>query len=63
MRYGCWWCQNMSPPLTVTETRNMCRTWESASCVRPFFENLICGTMWEIKNGLILFARGGAKKQ
>ncbi len=23
----------------------------------------ICGTMSEIKNGLILFARGGAKKQ
>ena len=53
----------MSPPLTVTEIRNMRRIWELASCVRPFFEDLICGTMSEIKNGLILFARGGAKKQ
>lgn len=28
----------MTPPLTVTETRNMCWTWEFAFCVRRFFE-------------------------
>ncbi len=45
----------MTPPLTVTETRNMHWTWELASCVRPFFENLICGDA-ENQKRLILFA-------